>query len=207
MQTKHETFRSSVEQLKRLLAEATPGPWRWFIEDHSMATLCGADELHDHVMSVSPCSSCMVEGKSPIGKCTMPDQNTADLIAALRNLAPSLIAAAEENEQSHKTIELLRDELMNPPPDIQERVLRQLGIWPLRDYVAIREENKRLHKELDVVREQKDHYQATAEAAKKFHHATSERERRDYLDELHETIRDLESKEEKWANIKLPEGK
>ena len=86
------TSTEDIEKLERLLAEAVIGPWHWCIEDHSMATLSGPDELRNHVMSVSPCKNCMVEGESPIGKCTMPNQNTCGLIALLRNLAPSLIA-------------------------------------------------------------------------------------------------------------------
>ena len=73
-------------------------PWHWWIEDHSMATLSGQDELRDHVMSVSPCKNCIVEGESPFGKCTMPSEADAafivqacnshdDMVKALTNLA------------------------------------------------------------------------------------------------------------------------
>ena len=117
---------SDIEKLERLLAEAVIGPWRWYIEDHSMATLSGPDELRNHVMSVSPCKNCMVEGESPIGKCTMPNQNTCDLIALLRNFAPSLIAdwkamrGEKEKRDQFNYAERLRLEQANLPSEVSE---------------------------------------------------------------------------------------
>ena len=75
--------------------EHTPGPWHWEIEDKSMATLSGKDFLKQHVMSVSPCGSCidkLADDASPFGVCTMPTDANARLIAA----APELLAALEE---------------------------------------------------------------------------------------------------------------
>ena len=67
----------------------TIGPWTWTIEDKSMATLHGPDYFYNHVMSVSPCKSCiesMDDGESPLGKCTMPSVEDAKIIAAAREL-------------------------------------------------------------------------------------------------------------------------
>ncbi len=74
------------------MSNHTPGPWTWTIDDKSMATLHGLDYFYNHVMSVSPCLSCvesMDDNESPLGKCTMPNVENARLIAA----APELLAA------------------------------------------------------------------------------------------------------------------
>ena len=70
-------------------------PWHWWIEDHSMATLSGQDELRDHVMSVSPCKNCIVEGESPFGKCTMPSEADAAFIVQACNSHDDLVAACK----------------------------------------------------------------------------------------------------------------
>ena len=63
----------------------TPGPWHWWADDYSMATLSGKGDLEDHVMSVIPCNSCQKraeeDGKWKWGRCTTPNEANAKLIA------------------------------------------------------------------------------------------------------------------------------
>lgn len=75
----------------------TPGPWGWYIEDNSMAVLCGDgghDPLTKHVMSVSPCDSCL--GRLSKNdhweweRCTTPALANAHLIAAAPELYEAL---------------------------------------------------------------------------------------------------------------------
>jgi len=59
-----------------------------------------------------------------------------------------LLLERDRAEKAKATANLLRDELMNPPPDIQERVLKLLGIWPLYDYTAALERAEKADVEL-----------------------------------------------------------
>ncbi len=78
---------------KNMESKHTPGPWKWVIHDKSMASLEGPRDEEDHVMSVSPCASCI--GRSSEfkwGACTLPNAANAALIAA----APYLLEALKE---------------------------------------------------------------------------------------------------------------
>lgn len=74
----------------------TEGPWGWYSEDGSMATLCGytknghLDPFEGHVLSVTICKSCRGDQKHwQWGKCYTASAADARLIAA----APDLLAA------------------------------------------------------------------------------------------------------------------
>ena len=65
------------------------------IHDKSMASLEGPRDEEDHVMSVSPCASCI--GRSSEfkwGACTLPNAANAALIAAAPDLLKALKALA-----------------------------------------------------------------------------------------------------------------
>lgn len=69
--------------------DITQGNWHWVIHDESMASLGESDTIENHVMSVSPCKSCIErieKGDSPFGKCTMPNDIDAKAISAVPNL-------------------------------------------------------------------------------------------------------------------------
>lgn len=83
------------------MSEFTPGPWSWVIQDVSMASLMGPDRLDeqeegDHVLSLGPCANCVKHAGGPTGqwkwgRCRVPSEEDARLIAA----APDLYAALE----------------------------------------------------------------------------------------------------------------
>lgn len=80
---------------KNMESKHTPGPWKWVIHDKSMASLEGPRDEEDHVMSVSPCASCI--GRSSEfkwGACTLPNAANAALIAAAPDLLKALKALA-----------------------------------------------------------------------------------------------------------------
>lgn len=78
------------------------GPWGWYAEDHSMATLCGYDESGRldpdgrHVLTVTICKACQV-GRAhwEWGQCYTANAADAHLIAA----APILLAALQAVER------------------------------------------------------------------------------------------------------------
>lgn len=93
----------------------TKGPWKWFIDDHSMATLYGPDHITDHVMSASACSSCAKEGESPFGKCTMPSsmdakviEKSVEMFSILQELVNAK-GAVEEDTVLNKAEALLKE--------------------------------------------------------------------------------------------------
>ena len=105
----------------------TIGPWNWTIDDKSMATLHGPDYFYNHVMSVSPCISCVEslgDGDSPFGKCTMPSIEDAKIIAAAREL---LDAGGKLLEQAA----LMRDKAW--PTDMYDR---NSGVVAMRAAIA-----------------------------------------------------------------------
>ena len=63
----------------------------------------------------------------------------------------ALLLERDRAEKAEATANLLRDELMNTPPDIQERVLKLLGIWPLHDYEAAIERTGRLKAQVKML--------------------------------------------------------
>ena len=76
----------------------TPGPWRWIVEDYSMANLQGPNGELDHVLSSSPCEGCVKHAKQnnpnpewQWARCTTPSEANALLIAA----APEMYDALE----------------------------------------------------------------------------------------------------------------
>ena len=78
----------------------------------------------------------------------------SDVLALRERYDKAVSAYKEVSEQKLKaedTANLLRDELMNPPPDIQERVLKLLGIWPLHDYEAAIERAGRLEAQVKML--------------------------------------------------------
>lgn len=80
--------------LYELLKAATPGPWEWIIHDYSMASLEGPKGDEDHVLSVSPCSSCVKrQTEWEWGGCQTPAEIDARLIALGPDLAAALIDA------------------------------------------------------------------------------------------------------------------
>lgn len=71
----------------------TPGPWKWMIEDYSMATLCGPNEMEDLVMAAGPCDSCAEHAHPKTwewGRCMTPSKVDADILAAAPETAAEL---------------------------------------------------------------------------------------------------------------------
>ena len=80
----------------------TPLPWAWFVEDYSMLNLGNADDhLTGHVVSISPCNSCLkraAEEPHPQwewGRCTTISEANAALIVERVNKGPAADAMAE----------------------------------------------------------------------------------------------------------------
>ena len=74
----------------------TPLPWAWFVEDYSMLNLGNADDhLTGHVVSISPCNSCLkraAEEPHPQwewGRCTTISEANAALIVERVNKGPA----------------------------------------------------------------------------------------------------------------------
>jgi hypothetical protein len=90
----------------------TPGPWGWYVEDNSMATLCGTlpngnlDPLELHVMSVTPCRTCAERSAKDWtwGRCTVGKAADAALIAMSPELFVYVIARAENGCPSAKAL-------------------------------------------------------------------------------------------------------
>lgn len=85
----------------------TPGPWGWYSEDASMATLCGVDEngnidpVTRHVLSSTICKSCSAgEAHWAWGRCYTATAPNARLIAA----APDLLAALQRAENHFRML-------------------------------------------------------------------------------------------------------
>lgn len=74
------------------MTEHTPGPWSWTIHDSSAATLHGADDMLDHVLTVSPCKHCRGE-EWQWGACTNPTKANADFIVKAVNNHDALVGA------------------------------------------------------------------------------------------------------------------
>lgn len=70
---------TTLDEIKRLLAEATPGPWEYFRDDGGLVS--GIKPIMDES-----------QGDWDMRNFTFAD---AALIAALRNIAPQLIAVVE----------------------------------------------------------------------------------------------------------------
>lgn len=88
MDQEREAIAEKTEKALMQIVGHTPGPWDWEIHDHSMATLDGPRGLEDHVMSVSPCSSCQKdETEWEFGRCTTPTIENARLLKAAPDLA------------------------------------------------------------------------------------------------------------------------
>lgn len=90
-----------------MAARHTPGPWVWYSEDASMATLCresdsafGVD-LEAHVLSVTICKNCQQGHKHwDWGRCYTAKAADARLIAAspeLLDLVQHMLGAIEGN--------------------------------------------------------------------------------------------------------------
>lgn len=99
-------------ELRKLAEAATPGPWRWMIEDYSLAILHGPEEHADHVISVSPCKSCLTHAetnKSPEwlwGRCWTPEETDAAFIAAANpKTVLALLAERDRLREALKEIE------------------------------------------------------------------------------------------------------
>lgn len=126
------------------MSNHTAGPWRWVIQDHSMASLVGKDEEMDHVMSVSPCKSCTEHNRSKkfkYGLCLTPNEANARLIAAAPSLLKALMSLSlsvkahphytgEENDEwtdiietAEKAIRLATKEYFTQPP--KERTMER----------------------------------------------------------------------------------
>ena len=89
--------RIDEEELKKVLREATQGPWHWVGHDYSMASMQGPAEEWDHVVSVSPCTSCADRAKNKSlewewGVCTCPTEPNAKLMAMAPALAEAYLA-------------------------------------------------------------------------------------------------------------------
>jgi hypothetical protein len=82
----------------------TKGPWGWVIHDYSQATLHGPDEMFDHVLSISPCDSCLEHAKTKgeaawkWGRCTTPTLADARLLAEAPNMLRALETIMEDTE-------------------------------------------------------------------------------------------------------------
>lgn len=93
----------TIGELERLSDAATPGPWNWVIQDHSMACLGVGDamgsETTPHVLRVTPCKACADRADPKQwewGRCLTPSKADADFIASARNALPTLLAAWRE---------------------------------------------------------------------------------------------------------------
>lgn len=82
-----------LDQLERLLSEATPGPWE---ADHNCTTFIYSTEFE-------------------LGR--IESGQDADLIIALRNAAPALIARIREQEGRIRTLERQIETLENQADD------------------------------------------------------------------------------------------
>ena len=70
----------------------TPGPWEWYIIDHSAAILHAGDIFYKSIMTTSPCQSCYKKAKEwEWGRCTTPNEANARLIAAAPEMLEFLI--------------------------------------------------------------------------------------------------------------------
>lgn len=88
-------------------------PWHWEVHDYSAATLCGGgeDSIVGHIMTVSPCGSCIARAKAgdarwQWGRCCTPAEPNARLIAA----APALLCALKEAEARLRYAGLIADD-------------------------------------------------------------------------------------------------
>ena len=91
-----------MDALEALANEATEGPWNWVVHDVSMATLGVLPDpgLGDpHVLSIGPCEACCKRAKPQEwkwGRCHVPGESDAKLIAQARTAVPALIATVRE---------------------------------------------------------------------------------------------------------------
>jgi hypothetical protein len=90
-----------VARLKELEAKATPGPWSWYAEDHSMCWLgqTGNDQ-ENFVLGSTACKSCAERHE----RCMQPQEKDSRLISDLRNAAPWMLAVAGQFQAGDATI-------------------------------------------------------------------------------------------------------
>ena len=84
---------TDLQELERLLAEATPGPWAF----NSYSTVLSAPRVQEYeIDDTVETNVCVVprEGRGDLG--TPQGQKDGDLIAAMRNALPELIAELRE---------------------------------------------------------------------------------------------------------------
>jgi hypothetical protein len=86
---------ASLDELERLLAEATPGPWRWECdEDNGQEGSVWCAHYEDELPAVCGSHS----------KAWPMSAEDAEAIAALRNEAPRLLALVRAGDAMYKTL-------------------------------------------------------------------------------------------------------
>jgi hypothetical protein len=91
----HEMTHAERATIRDALAKATPGPWKWSMEDGSVMSLTGPKYDYDHVLWSEICPACQKRG----GRCTAPSDEDARLIAHAPEWLAALLDEVERLEQ------------------------------------------------------------------------------------------------------------
>ena len=92
-----------LDDLERLEKAATPGPWEFFDNPTDTGLIAGC-----HSVSPSQDATLVFSCASNFYGSLSPKRDDRDLIAALRNAAPHLIARAREAERLEETLTALK---------------------------------------------------------------------------------------------------
>lgn len=117
------------------MSDHTPTPWHWAIEDISTATLQGprGSDGGDHVLSVSPCESCLEYAKKnnhddwKWGRCTTPTEANAAFIVRAINAHDDLVAALRTVAGQHALFVGPDNDIANATKEVVHAALVKAG--------------------------------------------------------------------------------